>query len=119
MYGNIVLGRRANSLDLHLVRRVMEEEQWAFGTTAAIYLADLRAAILHADVRILVYERGNDPVAATITPTFEVVPAHRRGRRALPHLLVVYSARDSVVRTGYMYSDWSELDMPEAFRWLR
>lgn len=69
--------------------------------------------------RILVYERASDFCAATISPTQEIVPVHRRGRGWNPHLLVVYSARHSVLRTGYMYSEFGELDMPEAIRWLR
>ena len=66
-----------------------------------------------------VYERTADICAVAIASTTDVVPEHRRGPEWLPHLLVVYSARHSVVRTAYMYSDFSKLDIPEAIRWLR
>jgi hypothetical protein len=119
VYGNIVLGRMALPLDMHLAKRVVEEEQWAFGTTSDEYLRDLRSAVLHPEARILVYARANSLVAATISPTDEVVPANRRGVNWLPNLLVVYSARHGNVRTGYMFSALEKLNLPEGFRWLR
>jgi hypothetical protein len=118
-YGDIVIGRIADPLELHLAKRVVEEEQWVDGTTTDEYLADLRASARHPEARVLVYERTGDLFAATISPTFDVVPEHRIGRGGLSHLLVVYSALYGTVRTAYMYSDFSELDMPEALRWLR
>jgi hypothetical protein len=118
-YGGIVIGRLADPLALNLAKRVEQDEQWADGTTTEGYLADLRRAVQHPRARILVYERSADYVSATISPTIEVVPDHRRGERLLPHLLVVYSATFGNIRTGYMYSDFSTLNMPEAIRWLR
>jgi hypothetical protein len=118
-YGDITLGSLAAPLDIHLVKRVLVEEQWSIGTTAEEYLADLRTAARYPQGSVLVYARSADICAATISPTIEVVPDHGRGRRALPHLLVVYSAVHSVVKTAYMYSDRSELDLPEAIRWLK
>src|SRR5262249_42458420 len=102
-----------------LAKRVEQERQWALGTNAGEYLADLRVSARYPGARILVYERSADFFAATISPTREVVPVNRPGRDWDPHLLVVYSARYSVLRTGYMDSDLGELDMPEAIRWLR
>jgi hypothetical protein len=78
-YGDIVLGRLADPLELHLVKRVVYEEQWAFGTTADEYLNGLRAAVLHPEARLMVYERAGDLVASTISPTADIVPASRRG----------------------------------------
>jgi hypothetical protein len=118
-YRGIVIGRVADPLMLHLAKRVRQEEEWSDGTTADEYLADLRAAVRHPRAHVLVYERTGDCIAATITPTIEVVSTSRCGRRWHPHLLVVYSATFSNLRTGYMYSDMSKLDMPEALRWLR
>jgi hypothetical protein len=118
-HGHVVLGRTADSLDYHLAKRVGGELQWSGSTTADDYLRDLRAAVRHSQARILVYERSGDVCAATVTPTVEAVPRDRLGERWLPHLLVVYSARHGIVRTAYMFSDFNELDMPEAIRWLR
>jgi hypothetical protein len=119
VYGDIVLGRRADSLELHLVKRVVEEQQWAFGTTVDEYLNALRAAVQHADAQIMVYERADDLVAATISPTDGVVPANRRGVNSEPNLLVVYSARHGSVLSGYMFSTIEKLKLPEKIRWLR
>lgn len=118
-YGSIVLGRMAPPLNLHLAKRVIEEEQWAVGTTADEYLNDLRRSVLHPAASVLVYARANGLVAATISPTDDVVPADRRGVNALPSLLVIYSARHGNVRTGYMFSALTKLNLPEGIRWLR
>jgi hypothetical protein len=119
VYGSIVLRRLADPLEVHLVKRVVVEEQWAFGTTMDEYLADLRSAILHDRASLLVYERTNDLVAATMTPTDDVVPASRRGVNSEPNMLVVYSARHGSVLSAYMFSTVERLDLPEAIRWLR
>jgi hypothetical protein len=118
-YGGIVLGSMADPLDIHLVKRAFTERQWITGTTADEYLADLRLSARHPRAQVFVYERTADICAATISPTLEVVPDRRLGPVWLPHLFVVYSAVHSVVKTAYMYSETSELDLPEAIRWLR
>lgn len=119
MYGDIVLGRMADPLVLHLVKRVVDEEQWAIGTTADEYLSDLRAAVLHPHAQIMVYERGGDLVAATMSPTDDIVPDNRRGVNWQPYLLVVYSARHGSVLSGYMFSTIEKLNLPERIKWLR
>ena len=119
VYGDIVLRRMANPLELHLVKRVVDEEQWAVGTTADEYLNELRAAVLHPHAHIMVYERAGDLVAATISPTDEVVPASHQGVNAEPNLLVVASARHGSVLSGYMFSVIEKLNLPERIRWLR
>jgi hypothetical protein len=118
-YGDFVIGRVVDPLEYHLVKRVVEDGQWIDGTTADDYLADLRAAAQHPHARVLVYERAGDLCAATISATRDVVIPERLGPRPESHVLVVYSARHSVVRTAYMYSEFSELDMPEGVWWLR
>jgi hypothetical protein len=118
-YGGITGGRLADPLALHLAKRGQQEKQWVAGTTADEYLADLRLSAQHPQARVLVYERSADIFAATISPTVEIVPGHRLGPEWLSHLLVVHSALYGVLRTGYMYSEFGRLDMPEAIRWLR
>jgi hypothetical protein len=119
VYGNIVIGRIANSLELHLAKRVRGEHQWAEGTTTDEYLRDLRTAIQQETAQILVYERSGDIHAAAIATTSEIVPVERRGNTWLPHLLTVYSTRHGILVTGYMFSDIQELNLPEIVRWLR
>jgi hypothetical protein len=53
-YGDITLERLTDSLDYHLVKRVRDEFQWAEGTSAATYLADLRTAARRPGARALV-----------------------------------------------------------------
>jgi hypothetical protein len=117
-YGGLAIGRTADPLLFHLVKRVCVEEQWSHGTTADEYLGDLRGAARHAHARVVVFERFGYRLAATMSPTADVVPVQRRGPNWLPSLLVVYSAGHGNLRTGYMFSDTSELDLPEAIRWL-
>jgi hypothetical protein len=119
VYGDIVIGRIADPLDVHLAKRVRQEMQWVDGTTAEEYLADLRTAARLPHARLLVYQRGSDLVAAAIVRTVEAVPIEHLGPRWLPNLIVVHSARHGTLLTGYMFSDMSELDLPEEIRWLR
>jgi hypothetical protein len=118
-YGGAMIGRVADPLRLHLAKRVEQERQWAYGTAADEYLADLRISARYPGARLLAYERSADFFAVTTSPTREAVPVHRLGRAWEPHLLVVYSARYGVLRTGYMNSEIGRLDMPEMIRWLR
>jgi hypothetical protein len=118
-YGDVILGRTIDSLEYHLVKRIRGERQWADGTTVEEYQLDLRDATQHPSARILVYERSGEAFAATISPTIDVVPSHRLGRNWLHHLFVVYSARRGNLKTAYMFSDLSELDVPETIRWLK
>lgn len=118
-YQGYTLGAREPSLMYHLIKRVVVEQQWARGTSAQQYLDDLHRAVRHPDARLVVYERGGDYVAATITPTAEILPLARRGTQFLPNLLVVYSANEGIIRTGYQFSDLSEVDIPEEARWLK
>jgi hypothetical protein len=118
VYQGSVLGARAASLDYHLVKRVLVERQWAIGTTAAEYLADLGQAVVWPGARILVYDRAGEPFAAVGCATNVVLPSIRRGPETLPLMLVVYSARDGVIRTGYQFSDWPQVNLPGDTLWL-
>jgi hypothetical protein len=118
-YGSIVIGQIADPLEFHLAKRVQQERQWIDGTTIDEYLSDLRTAVHHPYARVLLYDRAGQVCAATISPTEDIVPIHRRGRDWLPHMLVVYWAQRATIRTGYMFSGIQELNLPEAIRWLR
>jgi len=118
-YGGIVIGRRTDSLDYHLVKRVRDEFQWSEGTTATDYLLDLHAGVQDPRARVLVFARPGDIVAATISATSTAVPLARRGTEWHENLLVVYSALHGVLKTGYMFSGIDKLDLPEDIRWLK
>ncbi len=118
-YQGTTLGALADSAAFHLAKRVQHEGQWAEGTTIAEYLADLQTAVRLPQARILVFQRAGPVIAATISSSINAVPIERLGPDWLPNLFVVYSARHGTLRTGYMFSSMSELNLPEAIRWLR
>lgn len=113
-----VLGDREPSLTLHLVKRVIEEKQWAFGTTEWTYFADLRAAIFAPSSRLLVYVRRGGYVAAVVAPTHEAVPRERLGLKPAPLTLVVYSADRDMIASGYQFSSYATISLPVEVRWL-
>ncbi|MBI4492754.1 MAG: hypothetical protein HY690_08195 [Chloroflexi bacterium] len=101
----------------HLVKR-LHEEQW-LATTEAEYIEDLRRAIRHPTARLAIYVRRGGHIAVTLTATDEVVPPSRRGARALPELLVVYSADRGIIISGYQISSLATTGVPKNARWLR
>jgi hypothetical protein len=113
------LGNREPSLLYHLVKRVVIEGQWATGTTAADYLSDLRRAVAWPTARLAVYSRAREHLAVTACATADIVPPERCGSDMLPLLLVVYSADVSVIVTGYQFSNWEAVNIPEGALWLR
>jgi len=108
----------ADSLTIHLAKRVFDEQQWANGTTGAAYLADLRRAVLAPTAQFVVYDRRGGDLAACIAPTVDVLPPERRGVRQSENLLVVYSVDRGVLITGYQFSDLTEVGVPEDALWL-
>ncbi len=118
VYGGRTVQARDETAFVHLVKRVRHDRQWTEGTTQADYLADLRAAARQPDARLLVYARHGEHHAAVIAGTAVVVPEDRRGGRALPNLLAVYSTERGAIRTGYQFSDLGEVRIPEDARWL-
>jgi hypothetical protein len=119
MYQGRVLSNREPSPLVHFVKRTLVEEQWDAATTIDDYILDLRRAALTAGAQLLAYTRWGDRYAATITPTRQVIPDQRLGRKACPNLLVVYSADRSVIVTGYMFTELSDLNLPGDVLWLR
>lgn len=77
LVGHTYLGReisaREDSLFAHLVKRVLGDEQLAYGTTEEEYLAAIRGALHSTESRWWAYERRGQPSIAVITPT-EVLP---------------------------------------------
>ena len=113
------LAARAESLSYHLVKRVVIEQQWVDGTSAAQYVEDVRRAVRHPSARLTVYERRGGYLAATVTPTDVVLTPARRGVKPERQLLVIYSADRGIIVTGYQFSELSETGIPSEARWLK
>lgn len=118
-YRGQTLTAREDSLTYHLVKRVVDERQWADGTTAVEYVADLRRAIRHPSSRLTVYERRGGHIAATLTPTHAALPVARRASASLAQLLVAYSADRGIILSGYQVSGLSQTGIPEESIWLK
>jgi hypothetical protein len=119
--GTSYQGRRVQarepSLFQHLVKRVLDERQWAVGTSEAEYQHDLRSAA-RAATRVALYHARGGHLASAIARTDEAVPLARRGPRTLPLLLVVYSADRGTILTGYQISALQAATIPREARWL-
>jgi hypothetical protein len=117
-YQSHTLAAREWSIIYHLVKRVAIEGQWAYGTATADYLAHLESAVRSARARLIIYERGGEQVAATMTPTGDVLAPEQLGNRPQANLLVVYSATQSIIRTGYQFSALEQTNVPPEALWL-
>ena len=92
----IQLPSKLSSLEIHLLKRVNEEEQWPKGTTAAQYVAALHQAISHSDVQIWYYRYYGQPFIGFLSPT----PVQMtEGARA--YTFVAYSPTYGTIMTGY------------------
>jgi len=119
MYEGQPLGAQTDALTQHLFQRVLIDEQWAPGTTATRYLADIRSAVVMPSARLLVFFRQGVHIAATITATNRIFPPMRAGANALANTIVVYSADRGILLTGYQFTDLSDLNLPEDVQWLK
>lgn len=118
-YQGRALGAREDSFTYHLTKRVVDERQWAEGTTADEYLDDLRRAVRAPSARLAVYARRGGNIAATMTPTSAAVPPARRTPESLSDVLVVYSANRGIIVSGYQVSGLDRTGIPEGARWLK
>ncbi len=118
-YRGRALGQREDSLTLHLFKRVVDEQQWAVGTTAAVYLNDLRRGVRSPAARLAIYERRGGIIAVSVIATSGAVPASRLAGNSLPNLIVVYSLDRSIILSGYQFSTLEQTGVPEEVRWLR
>jgi hypothetical protein len=102
-----------------LVKRVVIEGQWAVGTIADQYVADLHAAARSENGQVAIYRHGTDVVAAVLTPTRETVQPDHLGSSPERYVLVVYSAERGTLTTGYQVSSRQATSIPAEARWLR
>lgn len=113
------LRAREPSLMLHVFTRVVVERQWAFGTNAESYLADVRSAVRSPYARIAAYRRRGGAIVAVVASTEAVVEAARRGAKTLSLFVVAYSADRGIIVTGYQASDLTTVSVPEEVQWLK
>ncbi len=118
-YEGRMLGARADSLFMHVVKRVVKELQWVGGTSAQQYLLDLHTAARAPSSRVAVFERRGGNMAAALSRTDDVLPPARRGIGWLPWLLVLYSADRGTIVSGYQVSGLETASIPEDALWLR
>jgi len=87
---------KLSPLEIHLHKRINEEEQWPKGTTAAQYVADLHQAIVHIDAQIWHYRYYGQPFVGFLSPTHV---QGTEGTRA--YIFVAYSPTYGTITTGY------------------
>lgn len=116
-YQGRVVRERDDSLFVHLVQRVLLEDQWKDGTSAEEYLGDLRAAILDTRARLVVYHRRGGSIAGIFATNS--VPITRRGAKQEPYLYVVYSADRGIIVSGYQVSGVEQINISGEPLWLR
>ena len=105
------------NLTYHLVKRVVSERQWAYGTPAEAYLADLREAAQVLDGRLALYFRRGGHMAAVLVRN-RLDPA-KLGSEPLPRLLVVFSADRGTMVSGYQISSVALSNIPGDALWLK
>jgi hypothetical protein len=112
-----MLGNREDAWFLHLVQRVLGENQWAEGTDTQEYLTDLQHAARHPASRLCVYERRGGNLAATLSPN--TLPVTWRGIGSLPFVFVIYSADRGKIVSGYQASGVEAIAIPDDVQWLK
>ncbi|MDQ2787108.1 MAG: hypothetical protein M3Y58_19125 [Chloroflexota bacterium] len=119
-YLGITLGLHADSLTLHLVRRVIGYEQWAIGTTADAYVGSLRQAVRDPNARLALYQQwGMRDTAVAIAPTRRVLETEQLGSDAEANIIVVYNATRGILISGYQFSAMDTIHIPGDALWLR
>src|SRR5262245_54500080 len=110
------LGPREPTLIIHLAQRMLGDEQWRVGTTAAEDLTDLRKGLRAPGARLAIYADRGGVIAASFGPNS--ASAMSRGARPEPWLFVVYSADRGMLITGYQVSGLHTVRIPGSARWL-
>lgn len=119
VYQEHMLGEKSPSWLYHLTVHTKGDRQWTNDTMFNQYLEDLRQAIIHPDARLALYIRHTEHWATAFVATDAIIPESRRGADTLPQMLVAYSADRGMIVTGYQFSDYSKLNLPEVIRWVR
>lgn len=118
-HGHHVEGR-GSSLVYHWAKHVLIQAQWSRTLSPLDYLATLRATILYPDTRILArnLKIGGNLVffiGQTVSTTDPRHLSHGSGQE----ILVIYSADDATIVSGYMVNDSTRLRIRDDVIWLR
>lgn len=115
-YFGRLIERREPSDFAHLVKRVLYDEEWAYGTTVEEYVEDLRGLARVPDVQVGAVSaiQGH----AIVLFGRNTIPDRRRGANAKPYLLVIYATGPSSIISGYQTRSYETLKLPESTRWL-
>lgn len=95
----ILVPTQLSSLERHLLKRIYDEQQWPMGTTAEVYIADLRKAIAHPRVQIWTYRYFGQPFIGFLAPSHI-----QQALKPEPYIFVVYSPDYQTLTTGYQAS---------------
>ena len=109
------LGSRERSAFVHLVRRVVVDEEWAVGTTESEYVDDLRNTARAPSARLALYERRGGYLVLVMAPN--TVDPSRIGPLAKRWICTMYSADRGILVSGYQ-SDDIPVGVPSGARWL-
>lgn len=116
-------GRQAreqeDSLFYHLAKRVVDDAQWAPGTTAEQYLADLRQAVRSPSAQLAAYRDRGGTIVAAISSTAAILPPARQEARARSNLLVIYPAARGIIVIGYQFSTLAATRVSQEALWLK
>ena len=115
-YQGKIVQERDTSAFVHLVQRVLVDEQWAYGTTLEKYLADLQEVARDHRSALAVYDRGRGAVATFVGPNH--VPGERLGIESESTIVVVYAPDRRSIITGYQASSPERVDIPGDAKWL-
>ena len=123
LQGIVYLGRTvdrtADSLFAHLVKRVVLEEQFTYGTTIAEYLDVIRLVPKALANHLAVYERWGQILAIAIAPTRDVVPSYLLGPEWEDQIIVVFNSSSGRLTTAYMFRDLTTVRIPRNVQWLK
>ena len=117
-YRGDTLGGRAPSVPVHLIKRVLVERQWSNGTTVADYVDDLHRGVRHEAARHALFARRGGSMCVSIAATDDVVPDESRGPGRESIHVVVYSADQSIIVSGYQASALGKVAIPGDVQWL-
>lgn len=112
------IAARGPSLFQHLVKRVLINQQWVYGTTADQLLDDFRRTATAPSSRFGVSKRGPASTLIVQAATDQVVSTAHRGPQAGPHILVFYSANRGMIVSGYQVDDVTLVAVTRHVRWL-
>lgn len=85
---------------LHLIKRIHQDQEWDASTSLADYFADIHAMFAHPDLKLVVY--GDPPNAYVGCFAPSTIPIRRRGSSHSPTMFAAYSVRHDVFISAHL-----------------